>query len=217
MRQRLTEYEFDFMKNKNDSYISALILQRMVFERSLDYDKADSIMDNFDENIKLTSPFLAVKKIIENFRLSNTEAPVIGSFAPKFSGPGLDGEVISLYGIKSKYILIDFWASWCAPCITSLPLYNELYDKYKDNGLEVIAINVDNPIEDGLDFLLDTPLDFLIPQDPEGDAAELFGVIGMPSSYLVSPDGNVELVHMGFRNGDINVIEEEIKKVLQEN
>ena len=68
-----------------------------------------------------------------------------------------------------------------------------------------------------LDFLLDTPLDFLIPQDPEGDAAELFGVIGMPSSYLVSPDGNVELVHMGFRNGDINVIEEEIKKVLQEN
>jgi len=57
----------------------------------------------------------------------------------------------------------------------------------------------------------------LIPQDPEGDAAELFGVIGMPSSYLVSPDGNVELVHMGFRNGDINVIEEEIKKVLQEN
>ena len=90
-----------------------------------------------------------------------------------------------------------------------MPLYNELYDKYKDNGLEVIAINVDNPIEDGLDFLLDTPLDFLIPQDPEGDAAELFGVIGMPSSYLVSPDGNIELVHMGFRNGDIDVIEEE--------
>ena len=124
---------------------------------------------------------------------------------------------IQLSNLEGKTLYIDFWASWCAPCITSLPLYNELYDKYKDNGLEVIAINVDNPIEDGLDFLLDTPLDFLIPQDPEGDAAELFGVIGMPSSYLVSPDGNIELVHMGFRNGDINVIEEEIKKVLQEN
>ena len=100
---------------------------------------------------------------------------------------------IQLSNLEGKTLYIDFWASWC------------------------IAINVDNPIEDGLDFLLDTPLDFLIPQDPEGDAAELFGVIGMPSSYLVSPDGNVELVHMGFRNGDINVIEEEIKKVLQEN
>ena len=86
----------------------------------------------------------------------------------------------------------------------------------KPNQLDRNFSNNPN-VEDGLDFLLDTPLDFLIPQDPERDAAELFGVIGMPSSYLVSPDGNVELVHMGFRNGDINVIEEEIKKVLQEN
>ena len=124
---------------------------------------------------------------------------------------------ISLSNLGGKTLYIDFWASWCAPCITSLPEYNELYKKYNQDGLEVIAINVDNPIEDGLDFLLDTPLDFLIPQDPEGDAAELFGVIGMPSSYLISPDGNVELVHMGFRNGDIDLIEEEIKKVLSGN
>ena len=118
---------------------------------------------------------------------------------------------IVLSNLEGKTLYIDFWASWCAPCITSLPQYNDLYKKYKQDGLEIIAINVDNPIEDGLDFLIDTPLDFLIPQDPEGDAAELFGVIGMPSSYLISPEGNVELVHMGFRNGDIDIIEEEIK------
>jgi len=121
---------------------------------------------------------------------------------------------ISLANLEGKTLYIDFWASWCAPCVTSLPLYNEMYHKYKDQGLEVIAINVDNPIEDGLDFLIDTPLDFLIPQDPEGDAAELFGVIGMPSSYLITPDGNVKLVHMGFRNGDMEIIEEEVEKAL---
>ena len=124
---------------------------------------------------------------------------------------------IMLSNLEGKTLYVDFWASWCAPCIISLPKYNELYLKYKQDGLEIIAINVDNPIEDGLDFLLDTPLDFLIPQDPEGDAAELFGVIGMPSSYLISPEGHVELVHMGFRNGDIEIIEEEIKKVLAAN
>ena len=124
---------------------------------------------------------------------------------------------IALSNLEGKTLYIDFWASWCAPCITSLPQYNDLYKKYKKDGLEIIAINVDNPIEDGLDFLIDTPLDFLIPQDPEGDAAELFGVIGMPSSYLISPEGNVELVHMGFRKGDIDIIEEEIKKVLAAN
>ena len=124
---------------------------------------------------------------------------------------------IALSNLEGKTLYIDFWASWCAPCITSLPQYNDLYKTYKQDGLEIIAINVDNPIEDCLDFLIDTPLDFLIPQDPEGDAAELFGVIGMPSSYLISPEGNVELVHMGFRNGDIDIIEEEIKKVLTAN
>jgi peroxiredoxin len=83
--------------------------------------------------------------------------------------------------------------------------------------LEIVAINVDNPIEDGLDFLLDTPLDFLIPADPDGEAAELFEVIGMPTSYLIDPDGTVTLVHMGFRSGDIEMIEEAIQDSLGDN
>jgi peroxiredoxin len=89
-----------------------------------------------------------------------------------------------------------------------------MYHKYKDQGLEVVAISVDNPIEDGLEFLLDTPLDFLIPADPDGDIAELFQVFGMPTSYLIEPDGTVSLVHMGFRKGDIEIIEEAIQKSL---
>ncbi|MEC9086957.1 MAG: TlpA family protein disulfide reductase, partial [Pseudomonadota bacterium] len=56
-------------------------------------------------------------------------------------------------------------------------------------------------------FLLDTPLDFLIPSDPEGDMATQFSVIGMPSSYLIGPDGEVKLVHMGFRPTDMEMIE----------
>ena len=139
-----------------------------------------------------------------------------GEQAPDFNLPSIytDQPDIALSDLRGKAVYVDFWASWCAPCLTSLPLYNELYHKYRDQGLEIVAINVDNPVEDGLDFLLDTPLDFLIPADPDGDSAELFGVIGMPTSYLISPEGEVTLVHMGFRNGDIEIIEEEIQKVL---
>lgn len=142
-----------------------------------------------------------------------------GEPVPDLTLPSIyaDQPEISLQGLSGKTIYIDFWASWCAPCIKSLPLYNEMYHKYKDQGLEVVAISVDNPIEDGLDFLLDTPLDFLIPSDPEGDAAELFEVIGMPTSYLISPDGEVRLVHMGFRDGDIEIIEKEVLKILSGN
>jgi peroxiredoxin len=91
-----------------------------------------------------------------------------------------------------------------------------MYNKYKDQGLEVVAINVDNPVEDGLDFLLDTPLDFLIPSDPDGEMATQFNVIGMPSSYLISPDGEVKLVHMGFRPSDMEMIEAAIVEILPE-
>lgn len=139
-----------------------------------------------------------------------------GDAAPDLTLPSIyEGQPeISLSDLAGKTVYVDFWASWCAPCLMSLPLYNDLYNKYRDQGFEIVAINLDNPIEDGLDFLLDTPLDFLIPADPVGESAELFGVIGMPSSYLISPEGEVTLVHMGFRNGDIEIIEAEIQKVL---
>ncbi|MBL4580938.1 MAG: TlpA family protein disulfide reductase [Gammaproteobacteria bacterium] len=139
-----------------------------------------------------------------------------GDSAPIFDLPSIyaDHPAISTASLEGKTVFVDFWASWCAPCLTSLPLYNDMYHKYKDQGLEIVAINVDNPSEDGLDFLLDTPLDFLIPADPDGEAAELFEVIGMPTSYLIEPDGTVKLVHMGFRSGDIEMIEEAIQDSL---
>ncbi len=142
-----------------------------------------------------------------------------GELAPHFNLPSIysDQPSISLEELAGKTVYIDFWASWCAPCLISLPLYNDMYHRYKDQGLEVLAISVDNPVEEGLEFLEDTPLDFLIPSDPEGETAELFQVIGMPTSYLISPGGEVKLVHMGFRNGDMDIIEAAVREVLEGN
>lgn len=139
-----------------------------------------------------------------------------GDPAPDFTLPSIhaDQPEISMSALAGKVVYVDFWASWCAPCLTSLPLYNDMYHRYKDQGLEVMAISVDNPIEDGLDFLEDTPLDFLIPADPNGEIAELFEVFGMPTSYLIDRNGVVKLVHMGFRNGDMEIIEQAVQEAL---
>ncbi len=150
---------------------------------------------------------------------SSALAAEAGEQAPNFTLPSIHAEqpAIALEGLRGKTVYVDFWASWCAPCLKSLPLYNAMYHKYKDQGFEIVAINVDNPVEDGLNFLLDTPLDFLIPSDPDGVTAELFEVIGMPTSYLIAPDGTVKMVHMGFRDGDMELIEEEVIKLLADN
>ena len=129
----------------------------------------------------------------------------------------IGGGSLKLSEHRGNIVMVDFWASWCAPCLISLPLNNDMYHRYKDQGLEVLASSVDNPVEEGLEFLEDTPLDFLIPSDPEGETAELFQVIGMPTSYLISHDGEVKLVHMGFRNGDMDIIEAAVKEVLEGN
>ena len=132
-----------------------------------------------------------------------------GDMLPQLILPSIysDRPDISLSDLQGKALFVDFWASWCAPCLISMPQYNDLYRKYRDQGLEIVAVNVDNPVEDGLDFLLDTPLDYPVAADPEGDIADAFGVIGMPSAYLVSPQGEIRIVHMGFSNGDIDIIE----------
>ncbi len=139
-----------------------------------------------------------------------------GDAAPLFSLPSIHAgrPDVSLADMAGKAVYVDFWASWCAPCLISLPLYNEMYHKYRGRGLEVVAVNLDNPSEDGLDFLLDTPLDFKIPSDPDGETAELFDVIGMPTSYLIAPDGTVTMVHAGFRAGDMEAIEAAVLEVL---
>jgi len=139
-----------------------------------------------------------------------------GQQAPDFTLPDItEGKPpITLSALRGKTVYVDFWASWCAPCLRSMPLINELYVKYREQGFEVIAINVDDPIEDGRDFLLDTPLDYLIAADTKGEMLGAYGVRGMPTSFLIDHEGVVRMVHTGFRDNDIGLIEDAVRSLL---
>lgn len=145
------------------------------------------------------------------------QAVEVGDTAPLFTLPDIhaDKPAISLESLRGKTVYVDFWASWCAPCLRSMPLINELYDKYSDRDFEVIAINVDDPIEDGLDFLLDTPLDYLIAADTDNIVLNEFGVTGMPTSFLIDKHGTIRMIHMGFRANDIEIIEAAVLELLE--
>jgi cytochrome c biogenesis protein CcmG/thiol:disulfide interchange protein DsbE len=139
-----------------------------------------------------------------------------GQQAPDFTLPDIaEGKPpITLSALRGKTVYVDFWASWCAPCLRSMPLINELYARYRDQGFEVIAINVDDPIEDGREFLLDTPLDYLIAADTKGEMLGAYAVRGMPTSFLIDRDGVVRMVHTGFRDNDIVLIEDAVRSLL---
>lgn len=144
-----------------------------------------------------------------------------GEQAPDFTLPAMESTQagqsdISLAALRGKTVYVDFWASWCAPCLRSMPLINELYGKYQDRGFEVVAINVDDPIEDGQDFLIDRDFDYLIAADTPNEVLTQYGVVGMPTSFLIDPEGTVRMVHMGFKANDIEVIEQAIVELLDE-
>jgi thiol-disulfide isomerase/thioredoxin len=116
--------------------------------------------------------------------------------------------------VTGKVVLVDFWASWCAPCRRSFPWMNAMHRKYGPDGLEIIAVNVDKERELADDFLKETPAEFGLRFDPEGALAEAFGVQAMPSSFLLVPSGEMLATHYGFRTADATEYERQIRAAL---
>ena len=100
---------------------------------------------------------------------------------------------------KGKVVLLDFWASWCVPCRRSFPWMNGMQEKYGDDGLVIIGVNMDSDPADRNEFLQEYPAQFTIINDPDGELARAHDVIAMPSSYIFDRDGVLVTRHMGFK------------------
>jgi cytochrome c biogenesis protein CcmG/thiol:disulfide interchange protein DsbE len=106
---------------------------------------------------------------------------------------------VDLDEYKGKVVILDFWASWCVPCRRSFPWLNEMHDKYAADGLVVIGVNLDNDTTDARQFLDEFPPKFSIVYDVTKDLAREYGVVAMPSSYVIGRDGTVHERHLGFK------------------
>ena len=100
---------------------------------------------------------------------------------------------------EGKVVIVDFWASWCVPCRRSFPWLNAMHRKYADQGLVIIGVNLDAERSAAMTFLEDFPPEFSIYYDESKDLAREFGVVAMPSSYLIGRDGVIKQKHFGFK------------------
>lgn len=139
----------------------------------------------------------------------------VGDAAPAFDLPAKSGGTLSLAGLRGQYVYVDFWASWCGPCKQSFPWMNTLQAKYSAQGLKVVAINVDEQAADANRFLAEAPANFAIAFDSRGATPGTWGVQGMPTSFLVGPDGKVLFVHQSFKAGEAGEVEAKIASLLQ--
>lgn len=118
--------------------------------------------------------------------------------------------------MKGQVIYIDFWASWCPPCIKSFPFMNQLTDEFQARGLQVVGVNLDEKQSDAEDFLNRLRVSFTIMFDTDKRCARDFNVIAMPSTYIVDKRGFVRHIHHGFRPGETEALRELILALLDE-
>ncbi|AEG01094.1 TlpA family protein disulfide reductase [Methylomonas methanica] len=123
---------------------------------------------------------------------------------------------IDFQSLRGQVVYIDFWASWCGPCAKSFPFMNSLHDQLKQNGLHIVAVNVDEDVADAEHFLQDLPASFQLGRDEESQCAKIFDVQAMPSTYLVDRKGIVRYVHLGFRGSEVETLRSQVEELLHE-
>ena len=139
----------------------------------------------------------------------------MGDVAPDFTLPVLGTESQrALSDSNGKVRYIDFWASWCPPCRVSIPEIVALQEELGGDRFEVIGVNVDERLEDALDFVEQYPMNYVNLSDPQGRTAETYALLGMPMSFVIDAEGRVTLVHVGFRRGDMEPIRAHIVELL---
>lgn len=113
--------------------------------------------------------------------------------APEFSIKDLAGNIVSLQNLRGKVVMLNFWATWCAPCVFEMPSLERLYQTHKARGLEIVAINIDPPkIESEVKaFAKLNGLSFKILLDQEISTPPLYGVGGFPETIFVSREGKI--------------------------
>jgi peroxiredoxin len=137
--------------------------------------------------------------------------------APAFALEAYGGGRIQLEDqLGQGPVIVDFWATWCAPCVQALPHLQALYGRFADQGLQVLAISQDDPRSQPKigAFVRSRKLTFPVLLDADHRVARLFRVTGVPTTFLISATGRVVALQRGYRAGDEKILAAQVEALL---
>ncbi len=142
---------------------------------------------------------------------------LIGEPAPAFAGTDLAGEPLALEELRGRVVLLDFWASWCGPCVKAVPKLQRVADKFADKPVTIIGINRDAAASKQKvgKFLEDRKITFHQLMDAKGEVAEEYQVVGIPTSVLIDAEGVIQDIHVDYPADLVEDFSERIEKLLK--
>ena len=145
---------------------------------------------------------------------SPVEKPGANS-APSFTLRDLNGKQVSLSDFKGKVVILDFWATWCPPCVMEIPHFIELYEQYKDQGFAMVGISLDRQgVGIVKSFVQKYRVNYPILMT-DGRIDRVYGgITGIPTTFVIDAAGNIQRKYVGYR--DKAVFEADIKTLLAE-
>lgn len=185
---------------KTDDVAQILLMKAMLFAQVLDDDeKAKPLLEQVKRDYPDTKPGKNVDQILENMS-KQAEAKKIrrslkeGTKFPDFEEKDLDGKALSIANYKGKVVLVDFWATWCGPCVGELPNVLKAYEANHAKGFEIIGISLDQDEKKLRDFIKDRKMPWQQFFDGKGWGNKLaakYGVNSIPATYLLDGEGKI--------------------------
>ncbi len=143
-------------------------------------------------------------------------AGMIGLTAPDFTLTDMQGQQVSLSQFRGKIVILNFWATWCPPCVEEMPSMEQLYREFKDQDLVVLAVNVESSGQEAVsEFLAKKSYSFKILLDPDAETQNTYGVFRLPESFLIDRNGVVVEKVIGGRNWRLGDLYEKISFLLK--
>lgn len=142
--------------------------------------------------------------------------PWAGGATPALELTDAEGKLHRLADYRGHAVLVNFWATWCVPCRTEMPAIERLYRRYRAEGLEVAAINLDALSTDGVHaFLKEVSVTFPVLLDPQWSTTSAYRVLGLPTTYLIDASGDVVAREVGARDWDDAATHAAVTRLLQ--